>query len=73
MRMNLRRLSAVAAALVFAGSACAQDRASFERREAASFVECEIGDRVLWGVGIDHNIVTASLKALVSAVNRSGR
>ncbi len=40
---------------------------------AASFVECEIGDRVLWGVGIDHNIVTASLKAVVSAVNRSSR
>ena len=41
--------------------------------QAASFVECEIGDRVLWGVGIDHNIVTASLKAVVSAVNRSSR
>ena len=40
---------------------------------AASFVECEIGDRVLWGVGIDPNIVTASLKAVVSAVNRSER
>ncbi len=40
---------------------------------AAAFVECEIGDRVLWGVGIDPNIVTASLQAVVSAVNRSER
>ena len=38
--------------------------------KAAAFVECEIDDRVLWGVGIDPNIVTASLKAIVSAVNR---
>ena len=30
------------------------------------------GER-LWGVGIDPNIVTASLKAVVSAVNRSAR
>ncbi len=40
---------------------------------AAAFVECEIGDRVLWGVGIDPNIVTASLAAVVSAVNRAVR
>jgi len=26
--------------------------------------------QVLWGVGLDPNIVTASLKAVVSAVNR---
>jgi 2-isopropylmalate synthase len=26
---------------------------------------------VFWGVGVDANIVTASLKAVVSAVNRS--
>ena len=40
---------------------------------AAAFVECEVGDRVLWGVGIDPNIVTASLAAVVSAVNRAVR
>jgi len=28
---------------------------------------------VLWGVGIDANIVTASLRAVVSAVNRAHR
>jgi 2-isopropylmalate synthase len=37
---------------------------------AAAYVECAIDGRVLWGVGIDANIVTASLKAVVSAVNR---
>ncbi|HVX42863.1 MAG TPA: 2-isopropylmalate synthase [Mycobacteriales bacterium] len=38
---------------------------------AAAYVEAEIGDQILWGVGIDANIVTASLRAVVSAVNRS--
>ncbi len=40
---------------------------------AAAYLECAVGDRVLWGVGIDPNIVTASLKAVVSAVNRAAR
>jgi 2-isopropylmalate synthase len=40
---------------------------------AAAYVECAVGDRVLWGVGIDANIVTASLRAVVSAVNRAQR
>jgi 2-isopropylmalate synthase len=39
--------------------------------KAAAYLECAVGERVLWGVGIDANIVTASLKALVSAVNRA--
>ncbi len=38
---------------------------------AAAFVECAVGERVLWGVGIDPNIVRASLKAVVSAINRA--
>ncbi len=38
---------------------------------AAAYVECEVGDEVLWGVGVDANITTASLHAVVSAVNRS--
>ena len=40
---------------------------------AAAYVECAVGDQVLWGVGFDANIVTASLKAVISAVNRSTR
>ncbi|MCO5966902.1 2-isopropylmalate synthase [Actinoallomurus soli] len=41
--------------------------------KAAAYVECQVGDQVLWGVGIDGNTVTASLKAVLSAVNRVGR
>ena len=36
-------------------------------------VECAVGDATLWGVGIDPSITTASLKAIVSAVNRAHR
>jgi 2-isopropylmalate synthase len=38
---------------------------------AAAYVECAVGDQLLWGVGLDPNIVTASLKAVISAVNRA--
>ena len=41
--------------------------------KAAAYLECAVGEQVLWGVGIDPNIVTASLKAVVSAVNRALR
>jgi 2-isopropylmalate synthase len=40
---------------------------------AAAYLECELGDEILWGVGIDPSIVTSSLKAIISAVNRSQR
>ena len=40
---------------------------------AAAYVELQIGDKRLWGVGIDGDISTASLKAVVSAVNRAVR
>ena len=39
--------------------------------QAAAYVECEIGGQVFWGVGIDTNTVTASMRAVLSAVNRS--
>ncbi len=38
---------------------------------AAAYVECAVGDKILWGVGLDANIVTASLKAVISAINRA--
>jgi 2-isopropylmalate synthase len=38
---------------------------------AAAYLECAVAGRVLWGVGIDPSIVTCSLKAVVSAVNRA--
>ncbi|MHA7986680.1 2-isopropylmalate synthase [Rathayibacter sp. CAU 1779] len=41
--------------------------------QAASYVELQVGDQRLWGVGIDADTVAASLKAIVSAVNRAVR
>ncbi|MDM4761838.1 2-isopropylmalate synthase [Galbitalea sp. SE-J8] len=40
---------------------------------AAAYVDLQVGDVRLWGVGIDADISTASLKAVVSAVNRAVR
>ena len=41
--------------------------------KAAAYLECEVGDHVFWGVGIDPSTTTASLKAVISAVNRGLR
>ena len=41
--------------------------------QAAAYVECEVGGQALWGVGIDANTVTASMRAVLSAVNRARR
>lgn len=46
--------------------------------KAASYLECEVetadkGRAVYWGVGIDPSTTTASLKAIISAVNRALR
>jgi 2-isopropylmalate synthase len=40
---------------------------------AAAYVECAVGERVLWGVGLHESIVKASLRAIMSAVNRAER
>jgi 2-isopropylmalate synthase len=40
--------------------------------QAAAYVEAEVNGTVLWGAGVDANIVTASLKAVSAAVNRAG-
>lgn len=44
---------------------------------AVAYVECEVGTgddaRVLWGVGRHSSIVTASMKAVASAINRAAR
>ncbi|MBM6700132.1 2-isopropylmalate synthase [Bifidobacterium pullorum subsp. saeculare] len=44
---------------------------------AASYVECQVGEaddtQIVWGVGIDSSIITSSLKAIISAINRSTR
>ncbi len=41
--------------------------------QAAAYIEMEVSGRTLWGVGIDGDIATASLKAIISAVNRAIR
>ena len=41
--------------------------------QAAAYIELEVGGKTLWGVGIDGDISTAGLKALISSVNRSQR
>ncbi|GAA0737105.1 2-isopropylmalate synthase [Dactylosporangium roseum] len=41
-----------------------------ESAQAAAYVECSVDGQALWGVGIDANIVTASLRAVLSAANR---
>jgi 2-isopropylmalate synthase len=42
-----------------------------EEAQAASYLEVAVDGRVLWGCGVHPSIVTASLRALVSAVNRT--
>ncbi|WP_433211403.1 2-isopropylmalate synthase [Dactylosporangium sp. CS-047395] len=43
---------------------------SGEGAQAAAYVECSVDGTTYWGVGVDANIVTASLRAVLSAVNR---
>ena len=40
---------------------------------AAAYIELEVDGETLWGVGIDGDIATASLKALISGTNRALR
>ena len=40
---------------------------------AAAYVECAVGERVLWGVGIHESIIKASFRAILSAINRAER
>jgi 2-isopropylmalate synthase len=39
---------------------------------AVAYLELRVGDRTLFGVGMDGNIVSASLKAIVSGLQRAG-
>ncbi len=41
--------------------------------KAAAYIELEVNGQNLWGVGIDGDIATASLKAVISGVNRAIR
>ena len=42
-----------------------------EEAQAASYLELAVDGRVLWGCGIHASIVTSSLRAIVSGVNRA--
>jgi len=42
-----------------------------EEAQAASYLEVDVDGRVLWGCGVHPSIVTSSLVAVVSAVNRA--
>ena len=44
-----------------------------EGAQAAAYVEASVNGRTIWGVGIATSITTASLRAVVSAVNRASR
>jgi 2-isopropylmalate synthase len=44
-----------------------------EDSQAAAYVEVAVGDRVLWGFGSSPSIITASMHALISAVDRARR
>jgi 2-isopropylmalate synthase len=46
---------------------------SGEEAQAAAYVEASVGGQTVWGVGIATSITTASLRAVVSAVNRAAR
>ena len=44
-----------------------------EGAQAAAYVEASVNGKTIWGVGIATSITTASLRAVVSAVNRASR
>lgn len=39
---------------------------------AMAYAECRVGGRVVWGAGRDTSVLTASVLAVLSAVNRAG-
>jgi 2-isopropylmalate synthase len=41
--------------------------------QAAAYVECDVDGSTFWGVGIDTNTGSASMRAVLSAVNRARR
>jgi 2-isopropylmalate synthase len=46
---------------------------SGEQAKAAAYVEASVDGQTIWGVGIATSITTASLRAVVSAINRASR
>jgi 2-isopropylmalate synthase len=46
---------------------------SGQSSEAAAYLEIQIGEKVFWGVGISESIVQASLRGVLSGLNRAAR
>jgi 2-isopropylmalate synthase len=44
-----------------------------EDATAAAYIEAEVDNEVVWGVAVHPSIVTASLRAVVNAINRASR
>ncbi|MFD4629681.1 2-isopropylmalate synthase [Streptomyces sp. NPDC058284] len=40
--------------------------------EAVAYVRCRVGDVERWGAGLDTSVLTASVRAVLAAVNRAG-
>ncbi|MGW0536400.1 2-isopropylmalate synthase [Streptomyces sp. NPDC003032] len=40
--------------------------------EAVAYARCRVGDAVRWGAGLDTSVLTASVQAVLAAVNRAG-
>jgi 2-isopropylmalate synthase len=67
---SLRQAGADIALLDYSEHALAP-RTEGAATRAAAYVECDVAGETVWGVGIHANIVTASLRAVVSAANRA--
>ncbi|MEZ5343432.1 MAG: alpha-isopropylmalate synthase regulatory domain-containing protein [Acidimicrobiales bacterium] len=39
--------------------------------KAVCYMELKVGDAEIWGVGLHNDIVTSSLRAIVSGINRA--
>ena len=52
-------------------SSAGKAHASGADARAVAYLELRVGERTLFGVGMDSNIVAASLKAIVSGLQRA--
>ena len=42
--------------------------------QAAAYIECALPDgRIVWGVGMDEDVASASVRAILSAANSAAR
>ena len=70
-RLDWWVLNGIPGVKIHPGWVLGSDGAGVVESVGSAVRDLAVGDRVLWGVGVDPNIIRASLKAVVSAVNRS--